>query len=257
MPGKAEVITAALRAQRPFSDGGLALLSKVIGLRAETDVTLDLSGYHLSSEQIVTIATQFEDVEVLRLSSNPRLTIEGLHKVLPSLPNLRRLILLDTPITDDEIYNLVAKHSTLCPNVQAIIHPCFLRHDEHKYANAFAIITSSGAASLPWLTPPQVVQNITDYLAPFATDHPFAGSSLLRSAVVPQAVLGCEVRKVGQKWGGRSVPLFPQYSLRAFAGEGWFLAFQWPSYGPSSQSKYAFVQANPDLFKKDDSDAVD
>jgi hypothetical protein len=259
MPGKPEAIAEILSAQRPFPDSGLALLAKVIGPGVETQKTVNLSSYDLSGQQIITIASQFKDAEVLRLSHNKGITVDVLDNILPSLPNLRRLVLLGTLITDDEVCNLLAKQTALCPNIQAIKHPSFLKAGEENYPNGFSIIVMSvdhrivSGASIPWLNPPQIIQNVTDYLAPFSPDDPFGASSLLQSAIVLQAALGCELRNVGQAWGSRGVLLFPQFSLCGFRGEGWLFAFQTSSYGDAltgqNLNKYAFVRVNVDVFR--------
>lgn len=57
---------------------------------------IDFSHFSLFPEGIVSMVSQFEAVEVLRLSHNPNVTIETVRRVLPALPCLRRLVLLNT-----------------------------------------------------------------------------------------------------------------------------------------------------------------
>jgi hypothetical protein len=252
MPQKAELIKAILQNQCPFPDTGMALLTKIVGLEVEADKTIDLSHFLLSSEKIISMVAQFQVVEVLKLSHNPNVTIDTVRGILSSLPRLRRLLLLNTSVADQDLCNLLSDEPRLFVNLEALVHPLFLRFSEGTYPNAFSLMIvpvnahSLGIASLAYFTPALIVQALTDYLAAFSSED-LAPFSALQSALVPQVILASDVRKDGQSWTERGIPSFPQFSLRAFKGEGWLFALQCPlfGFGSASQNKYAFVKINP------------
>ena len=257
MPGKPKLIKGILQNQNPFPESGMALLTKIIGFEVEADITIDLSHFALSSEQIVSIVVQFQATECLKLSHNPNVTIDTVREVLSSLPHVRRLWLLNTSVANEDLRDLLSDQPRLFVHTEVLVHPLFLRFSEGSYPNAFSLMVAPvqahvlGIASLPYFTPALVVQTLRDYLAAFTSEDSYP-YPVLQSTLLPQVLLASEVRKSGQKWGERSVPLFPQYSLRAFQGEGWFFAFQWPLFngGPSSNNKYAFVKINPTAFQR-------
>jgi len=252
MPGKAKLTKAILQSQSPFPESGMALLTKIIGLEVETDKTIDLSHFLLSSEQIISMVVHFQDTEGLKLSHNPNVTIDTVRKVLSSLPCVRRLWLLNTSVANEDLCSLLSDQPRLFVNTEALVHPLSLRFSEGTYPNAFSLMIAPaqahvlGVASLPYFTPALVVQTLTDYLAAFSSENSYP-YPLLQSTLLPQVILASEVRKSGQSWAERSVPLFAQHSLRAFKGEGWFFAFQWPLFDgdASSDNKYAFIKINP------------
>jgi hypothetical protein len=257
MPRKTELIKEILQAENPFPATGIALLIKIIAVEAEADKSIDLSHFFLSSEQIVSVVAKFRAIEVLRLSHNTNVTIDTVRVVLTSLPRLRRLFLLDTSVANKGLCDLLSDEPKLFCNMETLIHPHFLLSKEGAYPNAFSLIVapaqnhSLAAASLPYFTPAMVVQALTDYLIGFSSEHSYP-YSVLQSTLVPQVILAAGIRQNGQGWTERSVPLFAQYSLRAFTGEGWFFAFQWPLFGYNNtpDKKYAFVKVNPAALKK-------
>lgn len=88
MPEKALAIVADLRTCELLPNSALSLLAKALGHVVNS--TLDLSHFTLSTEQIVTLLTYFEGVEVLKLSHNPLMTAtETIQSVLLALPGLR------------------------------------------------------------------------------------------------------------------------------------------------------------------------
>ena len=257
MPQKAELIKAVLQEQNPFLDSGVALLTKIVGPEIEVDKTFDLSHFFLASEQIISMVSQFQNVEVLKLSHNTNVTIDTVRGVLSSLPRLRSLFLLDTSVAGEDLCNLLVDEPKLFFNIETLVHPHFLTLNEGTYPNAFSLVTtpthmhSVAIASLPCFTPALVVQALVDYLSAFTEIQTSNIISILQSTLLPQVILASDVRRSGQSWAERNVPVFPLFSLRALKGEGWFFAFKWA--GPlfpdwpdncAFDNKYAFVKIN-------------
>ncbi|RDB21908.1 hypothetical protein Hypma_010968 [Hypsizygus marmoreus] len=251
LPGKAEAIFADLRARRPFPAPGMALLSKALKQLSDAHI-VDLSNFHLTTEQIISVLGAFENVEVVNLSHNPLVTVDTVRAVLTSIPKLKRLVILDTSISTEDLSSFLTTDEKLFLHLDALIHPLLVFGKGASYPNAFSFVglvpdmRTAAAASLAFFTPALVVQALTDYLAGFLSEYPFAATGTIQATLAPQAVFSSGLRGEGQKWSNRSVPRVPQASLRAFKGEGWLFALQWPAYdhGPG-QKLYGFIKVNP------------
>ncbi|KAF7355235.1 hypothetical protein MSAN_01439500 [Mycena sanguinolenta] len=244
---KADLMKVILRNQKPFPDSGLLLLTKVV--QHEAGNSLDLSGFSLSDSQVVSLLTSFgaEKVELLNLSHNPDLTIDVLRRILPTTPKLRRLILVGTPISNEQLYELLAKEPKLFISVEELVHPAFLSwEDTAKYPNGFAYVgihgrSSACAASVAVFTPATVVQSLTDYLGPIVNADEYVTYGVLGTNLAPQAALAAGMRKEGQPWGERRVHCFPALTDRPFDGRGWLFIVEWPSMFEDQGCRYGFV----------------
>ncbi|KAJ7507695.1 hypothetical protein B0H11DRAFT_1848900 [Mycena galericulata] len=250
LPGKAGSIKSILQGQNPLPDSALPLLGKVVQHEAGPDKTgLDFSGFPLSDAQIISLLTLLErvDVQILNLSHNPNLTIDGLRQIL-SNTKLRRITLVDTPISDEQIYQLLVDEPKLFHTVEALVHPAlFSWQDPVKYPNRFAYAGLSQhsqhtacAASLAVFTPATIVQSLTDLISPIANSDTYSLYSITGSSLVPQAAFASNVRAEGDSWGDRHVHCFPAVFDTPFNGEGWLFAAKWSMYEMSA-SRYGFV----------------
>ncbi|KAJ7146261.1 hypothetical protein C8R44DRAFT_599276 [Mycena epipterygia] len=247
-PGKANHMRSILQGQNPFPDSGLSLLAKVLQHEAESDKTaLDLSSLALSKSQVVSILTERGDVEVLNLSHNPNITIDGLRQVLATSAKLRRLILLDTSIANKDIHQFLIDEPKLLYTIEEFVHPAFLS-GEHpaSYPNGFTFVdvgmSHTGATSLAVFTPATVVQSLTDYLSPIASE-PFFNFNVM-SSLVAQAAFSSGIRGEGESWTGRRVHCFPSQTDDPFGQPGWLFAStlsSMPGYGESA-NRYGFVR---------------
>ena len=87
---------------------------------------VDLSQLPLSGQQIFDmIITRQPDLDTLNLSHNERVSIDVVERLLVALPRLRRLLVLDTGITEEEAIALLERRPELIQNVEAFIHPAF------------------------------------------------------------------------------------------------------------------------------------
>ncbi|KAG6915262.1 hypothetical protein DXG01_012423 [Tephrocybe rancida] len=105
LPGKAEAILSMLKAYNPFPGAALLLLAQVLnylGLRKHAD----LSNFALSTTLILPLVNdlKFRDLQALDLSHNKFVTIDSIHAILEIVSGLRRLIVLETSITDQSLF---------------------------------------------------------------------------------------------------------------------------------------------------------
>lgn len=249
LPGKAKSIKSVLQRQNPFPDSGLSLLAKVVQHEIESDKTgLDLSGFPLSDSQIVSLLTLMEkgDVERLNLSPNPNISIDVLRHVLSTSTKFRRLILLDTSISSEQIYQLLVDEPKLFYNLEELVHPAlFSWQDPAEYPPRFTYVglgqNAPCAVSLAIFTPATVVQSLTDFLSAMSDSDGLDSYGIVGSSLVPQAAFSTAVRRGGEPWGKRRVHCFPALINSPFDKPGWLFAASLASYGASAH-RYGFVR---------------
>jgi hypothetical protein len=252
MPGKADVIKRILQERSPFPDTGLNLLVKIFGKKNELEGVLDLSGFHLSSDQIIKLATDIKGFEVLNLSHNSSITVQAVRDILSTFLQVKRIVLLDcTAISDTDMYHLVNTEPKLFYHIEAVIHPAFLRADnEAPYKSAFTYIGFIAdsyfvtAFSLPFFTPSVIVHALIDILGPLAGENIFNLSAFLQQSMTAQSALAGLPRNKDQTWNQRSVAMIPLTSLRAFDGEGWAFALRHDMFsrGRIPENFYGFLR---------------
>ncbi|KAG6882761.1 hypothetical protein C0992_010735, partial [Termitomyces sp. T32_za158] len=142
LPGKAQTILEILKSYELLPDSSVSLLAQVINHLSPENV--DLSSFSLSSPQIVAVLTNVPNVQSLNLSHNPLVTADTVHIILKSTPTLKRLVLLDTSVTDEALSSLLRDHPKLFFNLEALTHPLLLEFLTSEYSNAFAIICHAG-----------------------------------------------------------------------------------------------------------------
>ncbi|KAF9498466.1 hypothetical protein BDN71DRAFT_1587486 [Pleurotus eryngii] len=243
IPEKAKLIKAALREFDPFPDAATQLLRRVCEAESQTnEKELDLTGLPLSSNQILDLVSQRGDIQRLRLSNMPHVTIDAVRKLLTLVPPISHLNLLGTPIADEAIFELLSKEPKLFYHVEAFIHPALLRYDataSYKAAFTFPgvlcpLVGGGGCPAVPFFTPQKVVQMFFDFATGMyrkGTAIPGAGFyvGLRGSTMLATACLASD-RAQGQKFGERSVPIFPLFCKGYLDGEGWALLVSETAY---------------------------
>ncbi|KAG5634619.1 hypothetical protein H0H81_001367 [Sphagnurus paluster] len=238
---KAQAIIEVFQSRKKIPDSGIALLATALG--QVSDDTIDISHFSLSTDQIVNLISAFPNLKTLKLSHNPAVTVDTIHAVLSSKPKIKRLVALDTCITNESLSTLLSTAAHLFLHLDAFIH-CFFFTGKSHFPSAFSFIGSTSTsrsnlygASLPFFSPALVVQALTDYFCKINYLDRLQGTGMQC-----QATLSTEVRKPGETWLNRSVPLIAPFSLRALSGEGWFFAYSSPEYNRPA-SYFAFAQA--------------
>ncbi|KAG6846915.1 hypothetical protein H0H93_011150, partial [Arthromyces matolae] len=210
LPGKADAIFEILKKYQPFPDNAISLLSQ--GLNQVNNGHVDLSGFYVSEEQIISLLASIRNVEVLDLSHNTLITIHTVRVVLVSLPMLKHLVLLNTSITNEDLSSLFYDHPKLFYNLYSLTHPLLLTSNSH-FPNVFAIIVLNpsmrqlNVASLPFITPTVVVQALTDYLRTCLNFSPPLFATHFASSILPCAVLSSAPRTETETWSTRLVPM--------------------------------------------------
>jgi hypothetical protein len=108
LSGNMSKIKETLRAHDSLSAIGFALLSKVIAVEVMQTKSIDLSHFSLTGGQLIELLSAHECVEVLNISHMQQITTAILRRLIPILPNLRRLVLLHT-IPDADVLSLLSE----------------------------------------------------------------------------------------------------------------------------------------------------
>ena len=255
LPENLAKIKETLRARNPLSENDLALLSKVIAIEVKQNKSIDLSHFSPTGENLIELLSAHEGVEVLNISHMQQITTDNLRQLIPLLPNLRRLVLLHT-IPDADILSLLSESPELFYRIDSIIHFAFLRHlGQAVYPATFShIITRvSGevvVASIPYFTPDQLVQGLTDYLSLLKSEDAYNVLTCMRHELPLLATYASAVREPGRSWSERIVPFIPRKaSEKLDERDGWF--FTWSvSYSHSLSYRYAFAKINKEVMEE-------
>lgn len=205
MLGKSDALKSALlsRDNKSFPDTGIALLIKLLG-EAKSD-TLDLTGFPLSTQQIAKIASETHTkttVKILKLSGNNVVTAEDICDLFSVISTIRRLWLLDTTISSEDMIRFLKDKPEAFYRIEAIVYPFFMTpYSTLLCPTAFTF--SSRTLCEP-----------TSFSLPF-----FMPSSILKSSV-------------------HSVPVWPSWN---YGGEGRGFVME-NSLLQSSPLRYAFIK---------------
>ncbi|KAG6890184.1 hypothetical protein C0995_010889 [Termitomyces sp. Mi166 len=244
LPGKAEAIIGILKAHEPFPDSGVSLLAQAF--KNLNRGSIDLSAFSMSTIQIISVMANVSNVQILDLSHNPLVTGDTIRAILESIPTLKRLVLLDTSVTDEALSSLFRDHQKLFFNLEALTHPLLLNGRSSRFPNAFAIIVYDQmmhfvtTASIPFFTPSFIVQALTDYLR--AALHVVFFNSFT-STIAPQVAFSSTIRKDTETWANRTVPMVASFfRYRALSGEGWIFGLD----TSVTSNSYGFIETKPD-----------
>ncbi|THU91322.1 hypothetical protein K435DRAFT_727395 [Dendrothele bispora CBS 962.96] len=190
IPGKPELVKKFLMTKNPLPDSGAALLTNIITREFEsTDrVILDLSEYpYLSSDQVVHIVKALTDtlprrIKSLKLSGNQNISTTTIVEVLKAFPQLLRLVLLNTSITDGQLLELISTSPNLFFSLHDLVHPAFLHsvvsddleefpppispeplHRAYRHGLTFVSFDgyTNTTASVPFFNPEQLLIKLT------------------------------------------------------------------------------------------------
>ncbi|KAG5634714.1 hypothetical protein H0H81_001011 [Sphagnurus paluster] len=103
-------------------------------------------------------------------------------------------------------------------------------------------IVNEELMSLPFFTPALIVQALTEYLS--LLFDPVLSMAFGMTSLPPLAVFSSGIRKEGQTWRSRTVPLVAPYSRQAMEDD-WFFAFQYSISFSRGDDLYVFVKAKP------------
>lgn len=243
-PERAKAIKSALRDINPFPDAAIPLLRRIYETQTNKN-ELDLTGLPLSSDQIIDFVTQQSDIQRLKLSNMPHITIDTVRKLLVSAPSISHLTLLGTTIENDSILELLEEEPKLFYNMEALVHPALLRFSSAApFKPAFSFpglllpfLVGGSCPSLPFFTPQRIVNMFFDFIMGMSwkgmgVPRPglYIGIGMMPgSSMLALACLASD-RAEGQKWSERQVPIYPLFSKGYLVGEGWMLALSEDSY---------------------------
>lgn len=215
-PGRASQVKAVMRSVQPFPVSGLLLLEATLRDLGETD-HVDLSGFHISAQQIKQIAHALGNVHSLDVSSNPCLRTAEVVEIVSAVPSLRRLVAMECPsIVDAELRQAVIAHPSCFKALEGILHPAFMTIESPATSPVAFIFRSPSHSSViqkvrsvwvPFFTPAQAVQAITDTI-PWAWPEEDRQPDLC-IAYAAHAAMTSGLRRPGQEWGSHEVVTVP------------------------------------------------
>ncbi|KAF7301374.1 hypothetical protein MIND_00702600 [Mycena indigotica] len=242
-PKKSADIWSVLQRQNPFPQVGMPLLIKIIRQIPTTATSLDLSGFSLSDQQILTVLERckIDDMQLLDLSYNSNISADAIRLVLGQRPNLQRLVLLGTSISNHDLSQLLSTKPSLFRTLEELVHPLLLTiKTETKLPSAFTFVGIDHnvfmKTSLPLFSPAAIIQNITDIMTIMVTNN--AGIFYMNGWAA-QATFSSSYLKEGRSWGERRVFCLPKFDLVQDPNvRTWVFALRW-SY--PSKPAYAFL----------------
>lgn len=227
LPGRASQVKAVLRSIQPFPVNGLLLLEATLRDLEETD-HVDLSGFHISAQQIKQIADALGNVHSLDVSSNPCLRTAEVVEIVSAVPSLRRLVAMECPsIVDAELRQAVIAHPSCFKALEGILHPAFMTIESPAtgpVAFIFRSTACSGSAEVrsvwvPFFTPAQAVQAITDTIPWVWGPKGWPVHIDWRIAYVAHAAMTSGLRRPGQEWGSHEVVTVPTITEPPFTDD--------------------------------------
>lgn len=272
---KMNIVEEILLQYSPVPDSALPLLSKVLE-RKSSVYSLDLSGYSLSDSQIIAVAADVVKLRAINLSRNPLVTVSGLRSLLAEFPSLRRLVLLNCPVSNAELMDLISREPTLFRNLDAIIHPVFMNLGNNPEDARFSLIPEPldnripigitifsrtmmypplQGVSLPFVNLPFIVQGFTDAVkAKLGASSPFSFEMTLGRIL--EVAFSASPREPSKPWGERSITMPLPLNLEILRGsrEGWVLTVSRSETRTGMNYAFARFRKSPDPPAGDDSE---
>lgn len=263
----AYVLKSYLSAIKPFPNHLLDALWFALQELGETTF-LDLSTICLSHKQVINLLNRSAEVEAVSLSGNPEIKSTHLPFIISSAPSLRRLHVMHTGLDNGstDLHALLTIFPPMFRQLEGIMNPQLLScsHTTNWPASfAFRHATRTSVedpycVSIPFFTPAQVVQALTQILPLAFQEHGY-GESIkfwqrdfrlaaqtganayampsdgfpfyMAAPMFLHATLSCGTLRPGQPWGARpivSVPMDAAWNLPLTKGWGsWVFHFDW------------------------------
>ncbi|KIY67805.1 hypothetical protein CYLTODRAFT_375353 [Cylindrobasidium torrendii FP15055 ss-10] len=257
MPDKAALITARLRSAVEIPDSAISVLAEAVKSEVQAgNVRVDLSAYALTPKQTLDCISKIDDT-IYSLKVPKTFTVDTLRELLTARPDLRCINLLATDITSVDLAKLLHAEPKLFYQVESLYHhtltlaPGPLNTYGPYCFPAFTFVhltnSNTGGAGFPGkslllLYPPQIVQNLTDYLGLFTTDDILRDNSVTGNDLLARVVIGSASRPEGVSWHQRHVNSYPNPSAFGFQGHGWMFVFNIPSFSWNETGFLGFVK---------------
>ena len=250
LPGKAAQVKSKLHDLVPFTESAMPLL--IITLKELREIShVDLTGFQLSGAQVVALLAALKEVRSVDLSANTSLVADDVLDIIAAAPTVRRIVLMGCISVDGaRLLEIVETSPSAFKGVEGILHPAFLTiRKPHPYPCAFtyAAAMASGklcCVSLPFFTPSQIVQALTDVIP---WKHESSSEDFLTGDVLP--LVGCSAfqsgtREPGRTVNERTVVTVPFLTPRIPRGHKnlWTFICQRPKFGmPAGRDSWGFV----------------
>ncbi|KAF8966051.1 hypothetical protein BDZ97DRAFT_1809300 [Flammula alnicola] len=187
------------------------------------------------------------------------MNIDTVDKLLSLIPSLRRFVVWNTAVTDDQVMDLLKRKPEFFRlRLEGFIHPAFMKlHDDFADEFTSPNLYGNSSVSLPYFTPGQIAQALADFLSALASAY---GANEIVCSMGPGcptvAAYTCHVRQEGESWGERAVTLIPS-DLSTSVKEaltnyqGWIFLFIETGY---TTFQYTFLRRNLEVFDQFEKD---
>ncbi|RDX52980.1 hypothetical protein OH76DRAFT_1553682 [Lentinus brumalis] len=268
LPGKAARVKAILRALRPFPDSGVHLLSIVLKELKETFRT-ELTGFGLSGAHVAAVLSALGEVHHVDLSDNTVIVADDIPDIIAAAPTVRRIVLMGCSSVDGaRLLELVRTEPSRFKSIEGILHPAFFpveQPDPYPCAFVYSYVnlgnwTEGARVSIPFFTPAQVVQALTDVIpwqSGLKSDHMQDGEYYAHWVAL--AAFQGGPRQPGQSANERTVMVIPQSSGPCGQATVWTFVCKMPtdSLHVKASEGWAFVQYTTDSAAEGKGDGSD
>ncbi|KAH8833121.1 hypothetical protein DL96DRAFT_1584840 [Flagelloscypha sp. PMI_526] len=250
-PSKVLAILDILRTQEVYSPPALRLIAQLFPKNLSS---VDLSGFRLTTEDLVTVLSseEFCETETLNLSRNINVRFETITKIASTFPKINRVIVYQTSISVEDIDGL---ERPVLESLPFLVHPARFELRENARTTSepgFSFYSSPGifsnvqnAISIPLqlVNLDLIVHGLSDYLAAvLISAQGRSGGGLGNCQIATMSIFSAAPRKEGQSWGKRTVLFVPTPSQNVLK-QGWIFVCSLDSYDP--EGYYGFLRPTP------------
>ena len=127
LPGRVDIIRQLVYDHVQAEDSALSLLKKLVEYDIEhAHGAVDFAGIQLSDHRLAAVICGQHNLSSLNVSRNSLVTAAAVEQILATVPNLKRLMLIDCPaVTTEDLRALHAGKPHLFRNLEAFVHPFF------------------------------------------------------------------------------------------------------------------------------------
>ncbi|KAI0628373.1 hypothetical protein C8Q77DRAFT_451807 [Trametes polyzona] len=220
--------------EAPFPETGLSLIARIL---RPADMQDDLRGVQLSGEQLTKVIPADAELDKLDLTGNAALDAAGLRTLLTHVSKIRRLVLIRTSVSDDDLFDMLdTAGTTLLRHVEELVHPLLHSWRPDAFPAAFTAVHFDhypwASVSVPLLSARLLTQNLACFVRALLSDvNDFSYGNIKRIAL--EAALSAGRIPEGTPWAARPIWCTPAPSSRLPTDRGgWRLTIRWSfAYG--------------------------
>ena len=270
LPGQIDIIREMVheKLQGPAPDSALAvpLMKKLVEHDVErAQGALDLAGLRISDDLLRQVTHNVLALTSLNLSQNSIVTTSAVEQMLATLPNLRRLLMINCPSVESKSLGaLFDTNPRLFHRLETFVHPLFMvLSDKARWHPAITFVAPEqrlwySGVSLPFFSPAAVVQGLDDLFTAIPRASGGAGSVgyNLPGALTVAFTASRRVPRE-RSWYERSIiaaPILNQHYMDPRSGD-WIFVLDVPSIWSSNMCGWGFIRLLPSVSAESSADA--